>query len=530
MSRSSWITATPPTPNGDLHVGHMAGPYVAADVLRRFLGADGHDTRYTTGLDDHQGYVAVRGLKDGGLKAGEIADYYAESIVRTWDAADIALDHIARPRRDAGYLDYVQAFFQQLYDEGHIVARTRPLPYCGECDRWLYEGYLAGSCPLCGCGTNGNACEPCGRPIECGDVIDPSCVPCGAPAELRENSRLHFPLMPFAEQLAAFWAEVDMPPHLRVLCERMLADGLPEIAVSHPADWGVRVPVAGFEDQRIFVWFEMAPGYLWQHDATNRTLPAEGPIQFFGFDNGYFHAVLFPALFAAYDSTVPLPRTFVVNEFYQFDGRKFSTSQRHAYWAHEALAEVGSTVLRYHVLSDRPHGRQTSFSLDALERSHQHLATTWDGWISRLAVAVERDCDGLVPVEEPTGKAWELLRGRLTRLVMELREAYGAEGFDTRRVIDLLDEVVSLATDFAHVHEHEHDRPNGLPGYRAALKAQLAVAAALSAWAAPALPTGAGRLAALLGVPANRPVDASAVTAPTAGTRISAPNHVIFSG
>lgn len=530
MTNRVWITATPPTPNGDLHVGHLAGPYVAGDVLRRFLKADGVDVRYTTGIDDHQGYVAVRGLKDGDRKAEEVADDYAESIVRTWGQAAIGFDHIVHPRRDAGYLDYIQAFFQRLYNDGHLVARTRPLPYCTACERWLYEGYLAGSCPLCGSGSNGNACEPCGRPNECGDLINPHCVSCGVAAELRDCTRLYFPLAPLTDKLTAFWAKVDMPPHLRALCERMLTDGLPEIAVSHPADWGVKVPVAGFEDQRIFVWFEMAPAYLWEHDPTGQSLPPTGPIQFFGFDNGYFHAVLFPALFAAYDTMIPLPRAFRVNEFYQLDGLKFSTSRQHAVWAHEALAETGSTVLRYHVLADRPNGRQTSFSLQALQRSRRHLATRWDGWIDRLLTAIAEDCDGLVPAEVPTGPSWQRLRNRLTRLVEDLREAYGEAGFDPRRAIALLDETVACAEDFGHVNGHERERPDGTRAYRSALTAQLAVAAALAAWAAPALPDGAGRLAELLGVAPDRPVRADALAAPAAGTPIGLPSRLVFSG
>ncbi|MFJ9698315.1 methionine--tRNA ligase [Streptomyces fradiae] len=530
MTTRTWITATPPTPNGDLHVGHLAGPYTAADVLRRFLTADGADVRLTTGLDDHQGYVAVRGIKDGGRKPEEVADHYGASVTRTWKAAAVEFDHIVRPRRDAGYMQFVQSFFSGLYEAGHIVPRTRPLPYCASCERWLYEGYLVGGCPLCGASSNGNACEPCGRPNECGDLADPRCVPCGAPAELRDATRLYFPLAPFAERLAAFWAEVDMPPHLRALCERMLADGLPEIAVSHPADWGVPVPVDGYEDQRIFVWCEMAPGYLWEQDPRGGTLPETGPVQFFGFDNGYFHAVLFPALFLAHDEATPLPRAFVVNEFYQLDGLKFSTSRRHAVWAHEALAACGADVLRHHVLADRPNGRETSFNLEALERTRHHLATLWDGWLGRLLTAVERDCGGRVPEEAPAGRAWELLRGRLHRIADELREAYGVTGFDPRRAVALLDEAVACAADFGHVHAHERARPDGAAAHRRALAAQLAVAAALSAWAAPALPVGSARLAALLGVPANGRVDASALAPLPAGRAVTAPTGAVFGG
>ncbi|MGW2492848.1 methionine--tRNA ligase [Streptomyces sp. NPDC001606] len=530
MNTPQWITATPPTPNGDLHLGHVAGPYVAGDVLRRFLAAEGAEVRYTTGLDDHQSYVPVRGLKDGGRKGEEVADGYGASIESVWRQIGAHFDAIVRPRRDAGYTARIQDFFQQLYDAGHIVARTRPLPYCTGCERWLYEAYVKGGCPHCGAASNGNACEPCGRPNDCADLTDPECTVCGAPAELRDQARLYFPLAPFEDRLAAFWEQVDMPPHLRALCERMRAAGLPEIAVSHPSDWGVPVPVAGFQDQRVYVWFEMAPGYLreWETAADG---PAPAPVQFFGFDNGYFHAVLFPAAFLAADpDRAPLARAFVVNEFYRLEGLKFSTSRRHAIWAHEELARTSADVLRYHVLADRPNGRETSFTGAALERSRARLAELWDGWLHRLLTAVADDCGGAVPAERPQGPAWERLRDRLTRTVAELREAYSVAGFDSRRAVALLDEIVSLADDFGHVHGHERLRPDGAGAHRSALAAQLAVAAALSAWAAPVLPDGAGRLADLLGLPAGRRIDEAALRCPDPGTPLAVPAGAVFGG
>ncbi|MFF8946819.1 class I tRNA ligase family protein [Streptomyces sp. NPDC014864] len=526
MPTPTWITATPPTPNGELHVGHLAGPYLAADVLRRFTLAEGEPVLMTTGLDDHQSYVATRGLLDG-LTGEEVADLNGERIARGWDLAEAAFDRVVAPRRDPGYTEFVQAFFQKLHDNGVLVPRTRPLPYCVPCDRWLYEAYVTGGCPHCGAGSNGNACEPCGRPNDCGDLTDPHCVVCGAAAELRPQTRLYLPLAPFADRLARFWRDTPMPPHLRALCERMLGDGMPEIAVSHPSDWGVPVPVSGFEDQRIFVWCEMAPGYLLQY-APESARPAAGPVQFFGFDNGYFHAVLFPALYLAWDPELPLARAFVVNEFYRLEGRKFSTSRRHAVWALAALKEGGADALRLQVLRDRPHGRQTSFSDGDLARARAHLDTLWNGWLNRLVEAVHAETGGVVPDLRPAGPGWELLEGRLTRLCGELREAYSVEGFDTRRAVDLLDETVRCAADFGHVHRHERERPAGRDAYRAALAGELAVASALAAWAAPVVPAGAARLSEVLGWDPARRVDATALTPPPAGTVLTLPDGPLF--
>jgi methionyl-tRNA synthetase len=464
MTAPVWLTATPPTPNGDLHLGHLAGPYLPVDVLRRYLVAEGTPVLMTTGMDDHQSYVPAQGRYDG-RTGEEVADQYGAQITAAWQGAGVLFDRIVEPRQMPGYAEFVQAFFQKLYDNRAIQPRTRPLPFCGRCERWLYEAFVVGSCPHCGESSNGNACEACGRPNDCGDLVEPRCVVCDKPASLRDRTRLYLPLVPFAARLSRFWAEVRMPPHLSALCQTMVADGLPEVAVSHPSDWGVPVPVLGFEDQRIWVWFEMAPGYLLEVDP-HTARPVTGPVQFFGFDNGYFHAVLFPALFMAWDPDLPLATAFVVNEFYRFEGRKFSTSRRHAVWALDALAEAGADVLRRHLLLDRPNGRQSSFERAALGPARAHLDVEWNGWLCRLIQAVHAETGGTVPAEAPEGEDWRVLRGRLVRSVDELREAYSLTGFDTRRAVSLLDEVVACARDFGCVHDHERRSPRSSPWRR----------------------------------------------------------------
>jgi methionyl-tRNA synthetase len=523
MTAPVWLTATPPTPNGDLHIGHMAGPYVAVDVLRRHLLAEGTPVLMTTGLDNHQSYVPAQGVRDG-RTGDQVAERFGTRIVDAWRDADLRFDRIVDPTRTPRYVESIQAFFLKLCDQGAIVPRTRPLPFCVGCDRWLYEAFVVGGCPHCGERSNGNACEACCRPNDCGDLADPRCLACDEPAQLRDQTRLYLPLAPFADRLAEFWSRVSMPPRLRALCEVMAADGLPEIAVSHPTDWGVPVPVLGFEDQRIYVWFEMAPGYLLEYDPDTMR-PASGPVQFFGIDNGYFHAVLFPASFLAWDPDLPLPTAFVVNEFYRLEGLKFSTSRRHAVWARDGLAETGADAMRLHVLRDRPNGRQTSFERVDLRQARQHLDDRWNGWLRALFSAVRAETGGAVPDEPPSGSGWDLLHTRLSRLGDDLHDAYSLDGFDPRRAVDLLDEFVRCAQDFGYVHQHEHDRA----AYRAALAGQLAAASALASWAEPVVPAGAGRLRALLGVTAVQPIAAALAPLPP-GTRLGEPDGPIFGG
>jgi methionyl-tRNA synthetase len=407
---TTWITATPPTPNGHLHVGHISGPYLAGDVMARALAADGQDAWYSTGLDDNQTYVPRRAWGEN-CEPEETAERYTRSIVDTWAAAGVGFDKIVRPRGHE-YEARVRDLFSTLVESGHIVAEERPLPFCQGCDLWLYEAYLGGKCPHCGAGTNGNACEDCCRPNLCADVVDPFCIRCGDVPVVRQTKTHVLPLEPLREQLEAFWSACDMPERLRAVCRAMAAETLPDILVSHPSAWGI--PTDADPSLRTYVWLEMAEGYA-----------AEAPprehdrlVQFFGIDNGYFHAVLFPAVNIALGRPELLPAKFVVNEFFQLNGSKFSTSRRHAIWASEFLPVAGADLLRLHCLLRRPATSRTDFTLDDFSRTEKIL-DAWD--------ATFRGVFALAPAgpAEEAGLPADLRRsGRAVRAQLDLARTY----------------------------------------------------------------------------------------------------------
>nr|WP_234312950.1 class I tRNA ligase family protein [Streptomyces griseus] len=298
MSTPVWITATPPATHGELHIGHLAGPYVAADVLTRYLRAEGEPVRFTTGTADHASSVEVRALRLG-RKPEEVAEGYRAAIAADWLRSGVEFDHIVRPRRDKGYGRWVRELFAKLYAQGVIAPRTRLLPYCEPCGRWLHGAHATGSCPHCGAASDGGMCHECARPNDGGDLIGARCAVCDAPAVARRCRRLYIPLEPFRGVLADYWAAADLPPRLAALCESLVEDGLPDIAVGQPADWGLEVPVEGFPEHRIDGCFEAAAMHLFGYD-TEGPLPPRA-IHFCGFGHSFCHAVLLPVLLLAQD-------------------------------------------------------------------------------------------------------------------------------------------------------------------------------------------------------------------------------------
>lgn len=505
-ARDVLVTATPPTPNGDLHCGHLAGPYLAADAFARYRRLRGGRALYLSGADDHQSYVPAKARQLGGT-AREVADRFGETMAGTLERAGVALDHWGRPKSSPHHRRMVEEVFRTLWQRGAIVERERPFLWCESCRLTLFEAHVVGRCPHCGAGSNGNACEQCARPHDCPDLVDARCRHCGGEPVLRPAKRLFFPLAPYAGKLAEWWERTEMSPHLRSLCDAMLAEGLPEIAVSHRADWGIPVPVAGFEDQVIYVWFEMGPGYL---AAAQELAEARGiaggwrslwasdevdVVQFFGFDNGYFHALLFPATFLAYDPGIRLPKAFVVNEFYRYEGSKFSTSRNHAMWGRELLDRVPRDVARFYLAWDAPEREQTNFTLAELEATAaRELAGSWEPWLAGLGGRIAGEFDGAVP---GTG-AWTAEHRRffatLGRLTGEAAAAYEAATFSPQRAARVLCELVREARRFAAAEEPWRGTAGRFEERRTAVALEALAAKTLALLAAPLMPDFAERL------------------------------------
>jgi methionyl-tRNA synthetase len=493
------VSGSPPTPNGDLHLGHISGPYSGADIFTRARRLIGDDAEFLVGSDVHQSYLPEK-ARELGEDVDEVATRFDGEIERLFARLGFSNRQYVRPQESELHFAFVHEFFRRLHETGKIQARAMPSMYCDTCGIHLVDAYLTGTCPHCGnddC--DGNLCEMCAWPNSCVDLVDPHCNRCGGSPRPSTLERLVFALSEYTDVLRRFHQTAALSPQLEALCDELLAHGLPDVAVTQPMPWGVPSTVPGFERQRYWVWAEMVPGYF---AALAESLTLRGrraddwrvewnrseAVQFFGWDNGYFHSLLFPALMTAYDPGLRLPAALLTNEFYQLDDLKFSTSRQHAIWGNDFLAVVPADVCRFVLALDRPEHRQTSFSLEKFHAlANDELAGRWQTWLDDVLSRAAASDVGAVPL---TAAHVRFVRG-LELLAADCLRSYTAASFSTGRCARSLVELVARARDFTETQTRNRAAGSGAGEQlrASALTAEATAARLLAQLAAPIMPT-----------------------------------------
>jgi len=372
------VTATPPTPNGDLHVGHLAGPYFAADVFCRHQRQLGQPVVYVSSGDDHQSYV-VDTARRKSVDPIALANQGNRDIRATLDAAEIAIDVFNRP--DAAHRAFVTDFMTRLYEAGALDVRTSPVWRDRRTGERVFEAHVVGHCPNCLLSTKGGICESCGHPNTIGDLLNRYPTG-GAPEDLEvaQEPVLWFPIEPYRAQIAAYLDDRRhvLRPGIAQLVSALLDKPLADFQMSYASDWGIPVPFGGLEGHVFNVWAEMLPG-LMHSTALSPNMPDDALanwtagsgnrlVQFLGYDNSYFFVILHLAMLCASDVDLILPESIVTNEFYQLEGSKFSTSQNHVIWGRDLLKTHSLDAARFYMAFSNPETQQTNFQLDAMER------------------------------------------------------------------------------------------------------------------------------------------------------------------
>ncbi len=499
------IISAPPTPNGKLHLGHLSGPYLAADVYRRYSQLRGVQAFHLCGSDDHQSYVQDKAHQL--LKTpSELADELGHQAEATLRSALVPTDMFLYPRKSRKYSQTVQAVFDMLLEQDKVVVRDSDTLYSEKAERYLYGVWVMGGCPHCGAHSMGNYCEACGLPNDCVDLVNPVCSETETTPVVRTVKRAFFPLEDHRESLKAYFETMRLPLRLRAVAERLLRrKRLPDVAVSHPSDWGIPVPRNKLPGQIISVWMEMVLGYLYSSKviAADQKLPTsfwEDPdaevVQFFGNDNAFFYTMLFPAVMKAVHADLRLPHAFCTNEHYQFEGKKFSTSRQHAIWVDDSLEQESVDVVRFYLCHTRPEQTRTTFTHEAYQAFKQvELQEVWSAWLTRL----EEKCRGVVPEVTQLNDAQSEFYRELETLFHEIERSYESERFSLRRVTRLISHWVHAVYDFGCSWDFLDDVPRSREEREGALALELAAARSFAFLLAPIMPNLANRLWKALG-------------------------------
>ncbi|CAL9625880.1 hypothetical protein SUDANB176_05955 [Streptomyces sp. enrichment culture] len=440
------VTATPPTTNGDLHVGHLSGPYLGADVFSRAQRMLGHTVLYASGGDDHQTYVVTTAQRLG-LDPVELAARCNREITETLELADIDIDAFTSP--DDAYRGEVREFFAGLYRAGRLVTRTWTFPYCAKTDRYLLEAFATGYCPECLAGTCGAICENCGHPNDVDSLLFAASTGAGegSATEPREVEILVLPLEEYRGQFTEFYRRrrATMRPHVLRFVDEMLSRPLPDFPVSYPADWGIPVGIDGFDGQVFNVWAEMLPGLRHMAEAARVRRAPKTPagvwagdsgfelVQFLGYDNTFYFSFAHLGLAFAHGGLVE-PTAIVTNEFYHLDGSKFSTSRRHLIWARDLVGKYGPDNVRFYLGLGNPEHQPANFTeAEFLEtvrtRLHQPLQA--------LATALAPHTGRPVTVRPETEALLDRYRDRM-------RRAYTLETFSMRQAAETTANLLAL--------------------------------------------------------------------------------------
>lgn len=442
------IIPPPPTSNGDLHVGHLAGPYLSSDIHARYLRACGRRVIYATGTDDSQTFV-VASARRGGTTPQALATKCWYDIRRSLEIAGCSLDGYMR--MDERYNARVVDFVTRLHEKGKFRLKTVRLPYSEASGEYLMEGLVAGDCPVCLAWSRGGCCEDCGQPNNFDQLLNPrSTVDPSDPLTFREATVLVFPMEEYRAQLTAYYdaREARFRPHMMQLVREVLAKPLPDYPVTYPHDWGIPAPFAETPNQVINAWVEGMPASMMctfaaaeamglpeaPSDELWRAEHGATPVYFYGFDNVWYWGMTDLALMFAHEGRYVIPDTYVCNEFYELEHDKFSTSKGHVIWMRDLLLDVPRDLARFYLAITSPEHQRTNFTRSApLKVGEDRLVGPWNRIVAALDEAVTR--------LELEGRSLTVPAGALERagtVVERFRIFYELRDFSPSRAADAI--------------------------------------------------------------------------------------------
>ena len=401
------ITSALPYANGPVHIGHLAGVYVPADIYARYMRLKGEEVFFVGGSDEHGVPITIKARKEG-VTPQDIVDRYHNIIKDSFAELGISFDVYGRTTSET-HRRTASDFFRKLYEKGEFVEKTSMQLYDEEAGEFLADRYVTGTCPHCGNEhAYGDQCEACGTSLNATDLINPKSALSGSTPVMRETSHWYLPLDKWEPTLRKWILEEhkEWKPNVYGQCKSWLDMGLQPRAVSRDLKWGIPVPVEGAEGKVLYVWFDAPIGYIsntidavgddwekWWKDPETRML------HFIGKDNIVFHCIVFPAMLMA-DGSYNLPDNVPANEFLNLEDDKISTSRNWAVWLHEYLRELPGKqdVLRYVLTANAPETKDNNFTWkDFQTRNNSELVAILGNFVNRATVLVHKYYGGKVP-------------------------------------------------------------------------------------------------------------------------------------
>jgi methionyl-tRNA synthetase len=408
MGEKIFIGVAWPYANSPLHIGQIAGAYLPPDIFARYHRMKGNEVLMVSGSDQHGTPITIRAEQEGKAPA-EIAGSYHKQFLESWQKLGITFD-IFTTTGTANHAEVAQDIFLTLLDKGYIYKDKGSQPFCPECKRFLPDRYIEGICPHCDdTGARGDQCDQCGRPLNPTELVKPRCGICSAAPEFRESEHFFLKLSAFEDKLIT-WVKQQKhwKPNVYNFTLSYLENGLKDRAITRDINWGVPLPLEGYDGKRLYVWFEAVIGYLsaskewaksigdsekwrefWQGEAKS--------YYFIGKDNIPFHTIIWPAMLMGYGG-LNLPYDVPANEYLTIEGKKLSSSRNWAVWLPDYLSRYDPDPLRYLLSANMPETGDMNFSWrEFVRRNNDELVATYGNLVQRVLTFAYRHFDGKVP-------------------------------------------------------------------------------------------------------------------------------------
>ncbi|MCX7696174.1 MAG: methionine--tRNA ligase [Bacteroidales bacterium] len=417
------VTTALPYANGPIHIGHLAGVYVPADIYVRFLRKTGEDVLFIGGSDEHGVPITIRAMQEGKTPQ-EVVDFYHDLICKSFEEFGISFDIYSRTSLPIHH-ETSSSFFKKLYEEGKLIEIETEQYYDEEASMFLADRYIRGTCPKCGYeSAYGDQCEKCGSSLSPEELLNPTSILSNKPPVRKKTKHWYLPLDKYEEWLRHWILEEhqEWKPNVYGQCKSWLDAGLKPRAVTRDLTWGVKVPIEGYENKVLYVWFDAPIGYIsatkhWSHLTGKSWEPYWKDndtrlIHFIGKDNIVFHCIIFPAMLKAHGEFI-LPDNVPANEFLNLENDKISTSRNWAVWLHEYLQDFPGLqdALRYMLTIVSPETKDNNFSWKEFQTHvNGELVDVYSNFVHRTLSLIHSYYDGIAPAQNKPQELEKLLQ------------------------------------------------------------------------------------------------------------------------